>query len=321
MIILLVMLQKKSLYELINNIITPGKTGILLSFFIIHAIPLYSSAAEEQPVFIEKNTSCITATCHARMGAKKYIHAAGLNPRLCTWCHEMKNPDKHKFERLPEITKPLCARCHSEEPPASVKFDRKPPAVIFEDKDSVPHTPFAEGKCTSCHDAHESQYPRHLKASYPEGLYARFSLDLYGLCTNCHKDFANVLTAPRTLELTQFRNGNLNLHFRHVNKKKGRTCEACHHHHRSKNAKLIRETFSFGKRTLIMNYTKTATGGNCAPTCHSPVQYDRYDPVEIHMRTSPREGRDATSDELKKSRERDMEKLKTTPEASQKNEI
>jgi len=300
------LLQDKSLFKLIK----PVKTGVILFILTVNALPLYSVAAEKQPVYIGNEASCITATCHARMGAEEYIHAAGLDPRLCTQCHEMKNPKEHRFEKLPEMTKHLCAKCHSGELPSGVKFNRQPPAVIFEDKEIVLHKPFAEGKCTACHDAHESRHPGQLKSSYPAGLYASFSLDSYGLCISCHKEFANVLTTPRTLDLTEFRNGNLNLHYRHVNRKKGRTCEACHHHHGSKNPKLIREVFLFGKRELTMNYEKTSTGGNCAPTCHSPVRYDKYDPVYVHMRTSPREGMDATAEELRNSRERDMEKLR-----------
>jgi hypothetical protein len=91
-----------------------------------------------------------------------------------------------------------------------------------------------------------------------------------------------------------------------VNREKGRTCRACHHHHGSKNSKLIRQTLPFGKRTLTIRYEKTETGGSCASACHVSVKYDRYDPVENMIKTTPRPGKDATPEELRLSREREM---------------
>ena len=109
------------------------------------------------------------------------------------------------------------------------------------------------------------------------------------------------LKNPRTLADTEFRNGNLNLHYRHVNRPKGRTCTACHTPHGSRQKKLIREAFGFGDRTLPIQYEKTETGGTCATACHGPVSYDRCEPAENGLLTTPREGKDATTEELRKS--------------------
>jgi hypothetical protein len=57
---------------------------------------------------------------------------------------------------------------------------------------------------------------------------------------------------------------------------------------------------------LSINFEKTETGGTCGPSCHVPVNYDRYDPAKVEMKTSPREGKDATPEELEKSRELDI---------------
>ena len=53
-----------------------------------------------------------------------------------------------------------------------------------------------------------------------------YKTENYAICWDCHnKDMA--LTEV-TSTLTGFRNGSRNLHFFHINQKKGRSCKACH---------------------------------------------------------------------------------------------
>jgi hypothetical protein len=63
--------------------------------------------------------------------------------------------------------------------------------------------------------------------------------------------------------------------------RKGRTCRACHETHASNKAKHIRDSVPFGPGgwELPIGYEKTATGGSCAPGCHSAYTYDRVSPV------------------------------------------
>ncbi|MBI4688054.1 MAG: cytochrome c3 family protein, partial [Nitrospirae bacterium] len=260
-----------------------------LSFFYAYA--------EKGPLSIDTEASCITASCHAGMGKKRYVHVAGVDAKQCKRCHEIIKQGEHSFKKVPSETFPLCVKCHSEEfaPPEDIKGT--PPKVILKDKELKLHKPFAEGKCTECHDAHESDFYKHLKAEYPQGLYASFSAGQYSLCLKCHKEILKAFTEARTLTDTGFRNGNLSLHFRHVNMLKGRTCQACHHHHGSKKPKLIRDTFVFGKKALTVNFEKTATGGSCGPACHINIKYDRYEPVKHLMKTTPVPGNDATEEE------------------------
>jgi predicted CXXCH cytochrome family protein len=141
-----------------------------------------------------------------------------------------------------------------------------------------------------------------LKSAYPSSFYTSFSKEKY-ICFNCHDEKA--FAEPRTLDATGFRNGNLNLHYRHVNRKKGRTCRACHHHHSADRPKLIRKAVRFGTRAInIKEYEKTETGGKCAPLCHSVVQYDRYDPVQNSLKVTLRKGADATPEELQSAKAR-----------------
>ncbi|MEW6600956.1 MAG: cytochrome c3 family protein, partial [Nitrospirota bacterium] len=273
--------------------------------WIIAAVfPAYNINAQSEILSINTEASCITSSCHAAMGKKKYVHAVGVDGRQCIRCHEILKQGEHSFKKIPPVTFPICSKCHSEEFSTPSDIKGSPPKVIYEDKEMKFHAPFAEGKCTECHDAHESDYYKHLKAEYTEEYYASYTDGTYSLCLKCHKALEKALTEPRTLTDTRFRNGNLNLHFRHVNKPKGRTCKTCHHHHgsKTKNLLLIKDAFPFGKRSLLINYEKTETGGSCAPACHATVQYDRYEPVETNMKTTPREGVDATPEELRLNR-------------------
>lgn len=269
-----------------------------------------SDRGGQKIIRLETGASCISLSCHDTMGKKKYLHAVGVNGKQCVICHHVAQEGIHAFSEIGPVTRPLCAKCHSEESTPPPENRKKPPVVISGDGELILHKPFQDGKCTECHDAHESDFFRHLKYQYPEGIYAPFSEQAYSLCMHCHREFDQVLEEPRTLSLTMFRNGNLNLHFRHVNKKKGRGCSICHHQHGTKNPALLNDAFIFGKRLLSIGFEKSETGGKCATTCHRTAKYDRYKPVFNLIKTSPRPGEDATEDELKESREQDMKREK-----------
>ena len=255
------------------------------------------------------------------MGKKKFVHATGVDAKLCDKCHAIIKEGKHEFREIPEDVRPLCAQCHGEALPTPRDITGTPPKVISEDQGINLHKPFSEGKCNECHDAHESDYYNHLKLQYTEKFYVPFSPEQYSLCYKCHEELNETLTEPRTLTATQFRNGNLNLHFRHVNKEKGRTCRACHLHHGSEGPMLIRETFPFGTRTLTIKYEKTDTGGTCGPTCHTKARYDRYEPIYNPIKITPRSGEDATEKELELSREKDMQKEREKQTGSENNKL
>ncbi len=296
---------------------------ISIPAFLVAVTLLTSSASadtsEKKSVFpMDPAASCISAECHASMGTKKYSHPVGVDPKQCSRCHQITGEGEHRFNPIPAQVQSLCGECHSEEKSKPSDIQGKPPKVIsVSDPDIKLHEPFSEGKCTICHDAHQSDYYRHLKIEYPAGPYARYSADTYKLCSTaeCHKGIELSFTEPRTLSSTMFRNGNVNLHYKHVNKKKGRTCRTCHQHHGSKSPKLITSSFKFGKRMLSNDYTKTDSGGSCKTTCHREARYNRYSPFFNVIKVSPTPGVDATAEELKSSRERDIteRKIKGTP--------
>jgi predicted CXXCH cytochrome family protein len=136
------------------------------------------------------------------------------------------------------------------------------------------HGPIKQKDCSGCHNPHGSQNFRILRNPYPPTFYKPFATENYNLCFSCHEK--TIVLNPETTKLTNFRNGNMNLHFTHVNKPvKGRTCRACHETHASNYPKHIREAVPFGSWELPVNFQKTETGGSCAPGCHKIKKYDR----------------------------------------------
>jgi mono/diheme cytochrome c family protein len=155
-----------------------------------------------------------------------------------------------------------------------------------------------------CHNPHASDNYRLQRQPYSQAFYTDFSADAY-FCLMCHGEAT--FTEARTLTSTKFRNGNLNLHYRHVVREKGRGCRACHHQHVSGLEAQIATEAYFGEQIIgIKAFSKTETGGSCAPTCHLPVQYDRLSPVVNGLMVTAREGVDATDAELRQAaKERD----------------
>ncbi len=229
--------------------------------------------------------------------AGKTVHGP-VKEGKCISCHSphASNNPKQLLKPVPE----LCFSCHSAKLKDQAGRNIPPVAPLFRDKNAHLHKPFREGKCLSCHFPHASSNTRLLVRRYPATFYSPYSEKAYSLCLGCHQNFKKVLKEPRTITDTNFRNGNLNLHYRHVARKKGRTCRACHHHHGSENEKLIREGFQFGTRYLPLQYGKLKNGGSCAPACHVKVRYDRDNPQEVPMKVSPRRGKPATANGLEK---------------------
>jgi len=244
--------------------------------------------------------SNLSETCFQCHDAGKFRGKTAHGPVAagkCTACHD---PHAAENPRLLGKTAPeLCFSCHAAQLKDSQGRTLPPAKRLFEEKNAVRHPPFAEGDCGACHLPHASETPRLLTENFPGAFYATWSENAYALCFSCHS--ADPFKEPRTLTGSAFRNGNLNLHYRHVNRAKGRTCTACHTPHGSRQPKLVRESFGFGATELPLQYGKTETGGTCATACHGPVAYDRCDPAENGMLTTPREGVDAAPQELRRS--------------------
>ncbi len=202
--------------------------------------------------------------CHSKIGESieksKSVHAPVKTEKACASCHNPHASDGEKL--LQKAEKELCLDCHK-------NILKKNPAVL--------HGPIQQGKCTPCHDPHGAPNAKLLVKAFPSDLYVPYTDNEYSLCFSCHN--RDLLRFPDTAFATKFRDGERNLHFLHVNKKeKGRNCKACHAMHGSELPGLIPDKILFGKWELPLKYTKTETGGSCAPGCHKRYNYDRKTP-------------------------------------------
>jgi predicted CXXCH cytochrome family protein len=218
-------------------------------------------------------------SCHADIKhtaeTSAHKHSAVTSKDGCLHCH---TPHASTVQFiLKDAPMALCESCHDK--PVSTQ-DGRPIASFTEqvrDKKSL-HGPVAQKDCSGCHATHGSEYFRLLVKDYPPMFYAPFSIDNYALCFSCHPQ--SLVLTRQTADLTDFRNGDLNLHYVHVNKeRRGRTCRSCHATHASDLPKHVRQSVPYGVWELPINYHKTETGGGCQPGCHAPLPYDRQSPA------------------------------------------
>ena len=202
----------------------------------------------------------------------KVVHGAITAEGGCTGCHE---PHSSKLPSLQRGTQPgVCLKCHDKSLAAPDGSHLANMAQLLAQNPDK-HGPIREGACTACHSPHAGQHFRLLAEDYPPQFYAPFNLDTFKLCFKCH--IPDLVLKPSARGLTQFRDGDRNLHWLHVNQEKGRTCRACHEVHASQRPAHIREAIPFGSSgwMLELNYEKTADGGSCSPGCHKTRTYSR----------------------------------------------
>lgn len=203
-------------------------------------------------------------------------HEAVTIEKKCLNCHDPHFTDYPK--QLQDTPMKLCLRCHDRQQKATdgkVLLNMK----AFLDEFGDWHGPIRQQDCAACHDPHGTDNFRILRQPYPQEFYAPFKQERYGLCFGCHEP--TLVLERSTTTLTNFRNGDRNLHFVHVNRAdKGRTCRACHEVHASHRPKHIREGVPFGGWEVKTNYAKYQNGGKCAPGCHVPRGYSRAQTVQ-----------------------------------------
>ncbi len=205
----------------------------------------------------EGNKLCFE--CHSEISdtleKAKVVHAPV--EESCTSCHLPHAADHAKL--LLEVGKALCLQCHDS---------------VVTQKMVVLHEPVKSGDCIVCHDPHGSQNEKLLALNFPASQYVPYKDTEYELCFSCHD--RDLLQYPETSFATNFRNGERNLHYLHVNNNvKGRSCKLCHDVHGSEHPRMIHKSVTFGKWKLPLNFVKTETGGSCAPGCHKPYSYDK----------------------------------------------
>jgi predicted CXXCH cytochrome family protein len=214
----------------------------------------------------------VCLACHETV-RRKTETAVSRHDRGCTTCHDPHASDESGL--LPTDPTTLCLGCHDREIELSEGGELSNVKMEIESGTHL-HGPVSDGDCAACHANHGSEHFRLLNEEYPADFYTSFSEERYALCFTCHDD--RLVLVPSTTTLTGFRNGDLNLHFVHVNReKKGRTCRVCHDVHAGTNQNLVRESVPFGRvgYRLTIGHEPTANGGRCATGCHKPHEYDR----------------------------------------------
>ena len=238
------------------------------------------SAAQSRLLREEYPGLCFS--CHQQVGREykkaKEKHLALYKDERCGNCHAVHFSPQPGL--LLEKEMDLCLGCHGKDDTRKSK-PLKNIKTELEGKKHL-HGPLAEGSCSACHRPHGSDYFRLLSGSYPASFYAPYHQGTYDFCLSCHE--LNLLRFPDTTIYTAFRNGKQNLHYLHVvNRRKGRSCRACHQPHAGSGVKLINEEGApFGDWKIPLRLVLTPTGGSCAPGCHSCKSYDRKNPLDYN---------------------------------------
>lgn len=247
--------------------------------------------------FQHKTTRTDCAQCHAPHTSEYPSMLKTAVPGLCGKCHEdLMRDQQTAASRHSSVTEaPACMNCH--DPHAAQRsrllladgldiclqcHDRPVKAGKQEFADMKHllkanpylHGPIQNRDCSACHAPHSSPYFRLLTNRYPQDFYAPFFVSNYDLCFRCHD--AGLAQEESTTIATEFREGDRNLHFVHVNRTShGRTCRSCHKVHAGTTPALIAETVPFGNWKLPVKFERTDNGGSCAPGCHALQKYNR----------------------------------------------
>lgn len=283
-----------------ENLLVDDATNLCFSCHVITKEELGKFEFVHEPA----RNDCVG--CHSPHGANNWKMVKADAPQLCYTCHEdIQQIAEHSAHTHTAVTEEggclachtphastvqfslkdapmsLCVTCHNE--PVTTDTKEVIPSFTAQLQDKVfMHGPVAQKDCEGCHSTHGSEHFRLLDQNYPRLFYAPFKVENYALCFNCHPD--SLVLTERTADLTDFRNGDRNLHYVHVNKEdRGRTCRACHATHASDLPKHMRKSVPYGVWELPIQFEKTNTGGGCQPGCHLPLKYDRDTPVAYLM--------------------------------------
>ncbi len=238
----------------------------------VHAIleecsTCHSSHSSEHTKLLIQKMPDLCQNCHEENNSE-YVHAPVKNGE-CTSCHSPHASEQESL--LISEQKELCLGCHNKVYSTDSTFVQNIDLQI--EKSKFVHAVIEMDGCSSCHGAHDTGQPDMLKNTFPDTYYVRAKVENYALCFDCHD--SAILQEDASASGTNFRNGNQNLHYFHINGTRGRSCSMCHDVHASINEHLIREVVPFGNWEMNMNYKPLENGGSCMPGCHEELKYNR----------------------------------------------
>ena len=227
------------------------------------------------PAMLSAPVPDLCANCHPNVVLQRQRavtkHAPMADQKSCRNCHEPHYSDQPKLLITAQMA--LCLACHDRELETGSGTIADMKSLLARNKNA--HGPLQGRDCVSCHAPHGSDYWRILVKYYPADFYTSYSDGKYALCFSCHDRTA--FTERLTVTATNFRDGDRNLHFVHVNKMaKGRTCRSCHEVHADNGRPHhMKELVQFSGWTMPMNYAPGRNGGSCLPGCHGEQRYRR----------------------------------------------
>lgn len=242
----------------------------------VNCVTCHNPHNSKYPKLLVEESGALCLSCHTaisnQIATAKVQHDAMTTGAKCINCHNPHAANvEHLLSRLPFD---LCVNCHGKDGvkdhDGKVLTNMK--TLLAENPHQ--HGPVADKDCSACHIPHGGDNFRLLTKPYPAEFYSPYDPKLYALCFDCHEE--SVIKEPKTTTLTKFRNGDVNLHYVHVNKdERGRTCRACHEVHASQQAHQIRAAVPYGRTgyMLKVNFTQTPWGGTCEKTCHVTRSY------------------------------------------------
>jgi len=242
-------------------------------------------ATDSESLLID-NPSSLCVGCHEdihqTIDNSTTAHGAILTERSCLNCHSPHASDHPRL--LMNDVDTLCFECHNREIELEDGTQIANIKAVIDSGKSL-HGPVASGNCVLCHEIHGSENNRLLVRAYSNKLYVPFDESQYALCFGCHDK--TLVTEEKSTTATDFRNGDTNLHFVHVNRdKKGRSCGVCHDSHAADSDRHIHDVVPFGPGgwELPIFFKRIEGGGGCASGCHQSIEYNRNDPIFYSQR-------------------------------------
>lgn len=236
----------------------------------------HDAHASEARYQLRESAPGLCYRCHAEelrsLENAAVVHGAIVQEGGCLACHNAHASPLPSLLAQEEID--LCLDCHGRSLTATDGHVLPDMAALLETNPDH-HGPIRDGACTVCHLPHVASEHFLLRKAYPAEFYAPYEPARYALCFECH--IPGMVGSEHGTGVTGFRQGDLNLHWLHVNRTKGRTCRACHEVHASRNPFHIRDSVPFGNQgwALPIGFRREATGGSCSPGCHQMRSYDR----------------------------------------------
>ena len=230
---------------------------------------------------VDKDVPGLCFDCHpavaVQQGKGSEVHGPFQKDAKCYLCHNAHVSDHENL--LMDKEEKLCFTCHNKKIKKAGRTVKNIEKRVYKAK--FVHEPVKEDGCSACHEAHTPDNYFLLSAAFPSGSYGDGKAESFAHCFDCHDEA--LMTKKETVTDTNFRNGNENLHYLHVNREKARNCTTCHDIHGSKYPHIVADKVPFGKWEMPMKFKITKDGGSCQTGCHKKLGYNRNSKIENQL--------------------------------------